>query len=115
MTGKTKVALSEAAAKRAFWGKRITEWERSGQTQRAFCAQRGLALSTFQWWRVRGKEREAIKAATPFLPIAMGAIGAMGAMGTSSVVEVVLRSRTRMRFEGEAALQAVARLVARVK
>ena len=106
MTGKTKVALSEAAAKRAFWGKRITEWERSGQTQRAFCAQRGLALSTFQWWRVRGKEREAIKAATPFLPIAMGAM---------NVVEIELRSRTRLRFEGEAALQAVAQLVARVK
>jgi len=31
-----------------------------------------------------------------------------------NVVEVELRSRTRMRFEGEAALQAVAQLVARV-
>ena len=71
MTGKAKVAGSEAAAKRAYWGKRITEWERSGQTQRAFCAQRDLALSTFRWWRIR--------------------------------------------FEGEAALQAVAQLVARVK
>ena len=109
MTGKTKVALSEAAAKRAYWGKRITEWERSGQTQRAFCARRGLALSTFQWWRGRGKRREAMKSATPFLPIAMGAISAM------NVVEIELRSRTRLRFEGEAALQAVAQLVARVK
>jgi len=109
MTGKTKVAGSEAAAKRAYWGKRITEWERSGQTQRAFCAQRDLALSTFQWWRMRGKRRDAMKVATPFLPIAMGAMSAM------NVVEVELRSRTRMRFEGEAALQAVAQLVARVK
>ena len=109
MTGKTKVAGSEAAAKRAYWGKRITEWEHSGQTQRAFCAQRGLALSTFQWWRIRGKRRDAMKSATPFLPMAMGAMSAM------SVVEIELRSRTRMRFEGEAALQAVAQLVARVK
>ena len=106
MAGKTKVAGGEAAAKRAYWGKRIAEWERSGQTQRAFCAQRDLALSTFQWWRMRGKRREAKKSATPFLPIAMGAM---------NVVEVELRSRTRMRFEGEAALQAVAQLVARVK
>jgi len=106
MTGKTKVAGGEVAAKRAYWGKRIAEWERSGQTQRAFCAQRDLALSTFQWWRMRGKRREAMKVATPFLPIAMGAM---------NVVEVELRSRTRMRFEGEAALQAVAQLVARVK
>lgn len=109
MAGKTKVEGGAAAAKRAYWGKRITEWERSGQTQRAFCAQRGLALSTFQWWRGRGKRREAMKSATPFLPIAMGAISAM------NVVVVELRSRTRMRFEGEAALQAVAQLVARVK
>ena len=109
MTGKTKVAGSETAAKRAYWGKRITEWEHSGQTQRAFCAQRGLALSTFQWWRMRGKGREGMKSTTPFLPIAMGAMRAM------NVVEVELRSRTRMRFEGEAALQAVAQLVARVK
>lgn len=106
MTGKTKVAGSEAAAKRAYWGKRITEWEHSGQTQRTFCAQRGLALSTFQWWRIRGKRRDAMKSATPFLPMAMSAM---------SVVEIELRSRTRMRFEGEAALQAVAQLVARVK
>jgi len=42
----------------------------------------------------------------PFLPIAVHA---------PSVVEVELRSRTRIRFEGEAALQAVARLTARVK
>ena len=109
MAGKTKVAGSEAAAKRAYWGKRIIEWERSGQTQRAFCSQRDLALSTFQWWRGRGKRREAMKSATPFLPIAMGAMNAM------NVVEVELRSRTRLRFEGEAALQAVAQLVARVK
>ena len=115
MTSKPKVAQSETAAKRADWDKRITEWKHSGQSQRAFCAQRELALSTFQWWRAREKRREATKSAPAFLPIAMGAIGAMGAMGTSSVVEVVLRSRTRMRFEGEAALQAVARLVARVK
>ena len=109
MTGKTKIAGSGAAAKRAYWGKRITEWEHSGQTQRAFCAQRGLALSTFRWWHTRGRGREAMKVATPFLPIAMGAMNAM------NVVEVELRSRTRMRFEGEAALQAVAQLVARVK
>ena len=109
MTGKAKVAGGEAAAKRVYWGKRITEWERSGQTQKAFCAQRGLALSTFQWWRVRGKRREARKSAAPFLPIAMGT------MSTMSAVEVELRSRTRIRFEGEAALQAVAQLVARVK
>lgn len=58
MTSQPKVAESETATKHAYWGKRLTEGERSGQSQRTFCAQRGLALSTFQWWRARGKRRE---------------------------------------------------------
>ena len=68
-----------------------------------------LVLATFVWWRSQAKRREAVKSVTPFLPIAMGPLGA------KSVVEVELRSRTRLRFEGEAALAAVVQLVARVK
>lgn len=94
------------ATKRAYWGQRISEWEQSGQLQKAFCAERGLVLSTFQWWCAQRKRRTAAKSGTPFLPIAMHAV---------SVVEVELRTRTRIRFEGEAALQAVAQLTARVK
>ena len=106
MSKRVRAGQGAAAARRAYWGGRITEWECSGQTQRAFCAERGLVLSTFQWWRAQCKRREAAKPVTPFLPIAMHAV---------SVVEVELRSRTRMRFEGEAALQAVVQLTARVK
>jgi len=94
------------AAKRAYWGQRIAEWERSGKSQKAFCAEHCLVLSTFQWWCARRKRRKAAKPAASFLPIALDA---------PSVVEVELRSRTRIRFEGEAALQAVAQLTARVK
>ena len=93
------------AAKRTYWGRLVAEWKRSGQSQKAFCVERSLVLSTFQWWCARLR-RESVKAAKPFLPIALH---------TPSVVEVELRSRTRIRFEGEAALQAVARLTARVK
>lgn len=106
MTDKGKAGRAEAVAKRAYWARRIAEWERSGQSQKAFCAEHGLVLSTFVWWRRQVKRRERAKAVTPFLPIAMHA---------PSVVEVELRSRTRLRFEGEAALQAVAQLTARVK
>ena len=101
-----RVGQGAAAAKRAYWGQRITEWECSGQSQKAFCVERRLVLSTFQWWRAQRKRRAMAKPVTPFLPIAMHAV---------SVVEVELRSRTRIRFEGEAALQAVAQLTARVK
>ncbi len=106
MADKETAVQTEAAAKRAYWKRRNAEWERSGQSQRAFCAERGLVLSTFVWWRRQAKQRDAAKPVTPFLPIAMHA---------TSVVEVELRSRTRLRFEGEAALQAVAQLTARVK
>jgi hypothetical protein len=92
--------------KRAHWGQRITEWEQSGQSKKAFCTERGLVLSTFQWWCAQRKRRAVSKPVTPFLPITMHAV---------SVIEVELRSRTRIRFEGEAALQAVAQLTARVK
>lgn len=105
--GKTEQAAQGAlVAKRAYWGQRIAEWEQSKQSQKAFCIEHGLVLSTFQWWCAKRKRRAAAKPVTPFLPIAMHAV---------SVVEVQLRSRTRIRFEGEAALQAVAQLTARVK
>jgi hypothetical protein len=106
MNEKVETGRGALAAKRAYWGDLVTEWKRSGRSQKAFCIERRLALSTFQWWCARAKRREAAMGAKPFLPIAVHA---------PSVVEVELRSRTRIRFEGEAALQAVARLTARVK
>ena len=101
-----QVGRGALATKRAYWGQRIAEWEHSGQSQKAFCAERSLVLSTFQWWCAQRKRRRAAKPAAAFLPIALHA---------ASVVEVELRSRTRIRFEGEVALQAVAQLTARVK
>lgn len=105
--GEIKQSMQGAlAAKRAYWGQRILEWEQSGQSQKAFCAEHGLVLSTFQWWCAQRKRRAVAKPVTPFLPIPVHA---------ASVVEIELRSRTRIRFEGEAALHAVAQLTARVK
>lgn len=106
MSETEKAVQGVLATKRAYWGQRISEWEQSGQSQKVFCLERGLVLSTFQWWCAQRKRRAAAKPVSPFLPIAMHAV---------SVVEVELRSRTRIRFEGEAALQAVAQLTARVK
>lgn len=106
MSKTVQAGQGAAAAKRVYWGERLKEWERSGQTQKVFCAERDLVLSTFRWWRAQCKRHEVAKPVTPFLPITMHAV---------SVVEVELCSRTRIRFEGEAALQAVAQLAARVK
>ncbi len=101
----------DAAAKRAGWVKQIRDWERSGQTQRAFCAKRGLALSSFQWWRGRLDRDARERLTAPFVPLALRAERA----GVAAVIEVELRSRTRLRLEGEAALQALDRVVARIR
>jgi len=108
---KTTKVVAPAAARRARWAKHVADWQRSGQSQREFCAERRLALSSFRWWRARLRRAGAPKAATGFLPFALGAEQA----ATGAVIEVELRSRTRLRLEGEAALRALDRLVARIR
>ena len=110
MTKATK-AVSAAAARRSQWTKHLGDWARSGQTQRAFCAERDLALSSFRWWRAQLRRPVAAKSNVSFLPMALGAYQSASA----PVIEVELRSRTRLRLEGEAALRALDRLVARIR
>src|SRR3972149_4317190 len=106
MNEKMQAGQGGVAAVGADWENLVAQWKRSGQSQKAFCVERRLVLSTVQWWCTRAKRRGAAMVVKPFLPIAVHA---------PSVVEVELRSPTRIRFEGEAALQAVARLTARVE
>jgi hypothetical protein len=95
--------------KQAYWKKRVGQWERSGQSQRGFCAKRGLALSTFQWWRAKLRRAEAQASAT-FVPLTLSA-----APTAAAAIEVELRSKTRLRLEGEAALRALETVVARIR
>ena len=104
MATESKAAARLAPAKRARWAKRIAQWEASGEAQKAFCAKRGWALSTFQWWRARVTQAPASNApAVSFLPLAVAA----------AAVEVELSSKTRIRFEGAAAERATERLLER--
>lgn len=106
------VGAGSPSTKHTLWAKRIEQWRGSGLTQRAFCAKRGLAVSTFQWWRRRltapVARPEAVRASFVPLPVPP-------AQASASVVEVSFRSGTRVRFEGEAARAAVEVLVARVR
>ena len=83
--------------------------EALGSSQREFCVKRGLALSTFQWWRAKLRRAEARPAAA-FLPLTLQSTPAAAAL-----IEVELRSKTRLRLEGEAALQALDAVVARIR
>lgn len=95
------------AEKNTVWEHRIAQWERSGRAQREFCRERGIALSTFQWWRARLKHGAAL-AAPSFLPLALDSAQA-------DVVEVTLRSNTRVRVQGAAASRVVDALIARLR
>ena len=107
-----KIVLRSMAAKSARWAKRIAQWEGSGRSQRAFCAARGLALSSFQWWRARSKRARAQASPVSFLPLPVAQLPRDAAMGA---VEVELVSKTRIRFEGAAAERAIERLLERIR
>lgn len=104
-----KSGREELEAKQAYWDKRIAQWRDSGLSQQVFCQTQGLALSTFQWWRKRLAESPSGQ--PRFLPIELKAAASGCA---AAVVQVELKSGTRVRLEGEAALRAVAALVRRV-
>jgi hypothetical protein len=100
-------------AKRALWLRRVEQWKRSGKTQREFCAQHSIALATFQWWRARlrvGKVSRA-QAQSLFVPLRV----ADEPVAVAGLIEVELRSGTRLRFQGEAARGALDRLLAKVR
>ena len=98
-------------AKQARWAKVISEWRHSGKSQRAFCHEHGLPLSSFRWWHRRLQRGEAGQPEVSFLPLRVSGANDIG----GALVEIELRSGTRLRLAGEAALRAVDRLVARVR
>jgi hypothetical protein len=101
------------SAKRLRWLDLMKQWERSGQTQQAFCSERGLTLTTFQWWRRQLRPHKVKSApAASFLPIPVTEpIGG----SAQALIEVELGSGTRLRFSGDAALRAVAALSGRIR
>ena len=46
-----KPSISKRAINRQRWRERISTWEKSSQTQKAFCADHHLRLASFQRWR----------------------------------------------------------------
>ena len=48
-----RTAATSSADKQRFWRDHMEGWQRSGVSQREYCAQQGLSLSTFTLWRRR--------------------------------------------------------------
>ena len=57
--------------KQQLWEKRIADWKKSGLSQRAFCQQQGLAISTFCVWlrKIRQTTNQSHATPTTFLPV----------------------------------------------
>ncbi len=75
----------------ARWAKRVEAWERSGQSQRAWCKAEGVSLSTFQWWRQRLAKEVLSEGVPSFMPLRLEP------EATTASIEVRLRSGTCQR------------------
>lgn len=85
------LSLSKREDNRQRWRERIQVWKQSGLTQKEFCEQHHVGLSTFQRWRRKLAIQEKPKgsAAVSFLPV--------GVVGSSeSGLTVLLNNRLRI-------------------
>jgi hypothetical protein len=63
-------SLSKREVNRQRWSERIQHWRRSGLTQKAFCKQHQIGLSSFQrWLGIFAKEGKPEVTPATFLPI----------------------------------------------
>ena len=64
-------SLSKRENNRQRWFKRITDWQQSELSQKAYCERHHLGLASFQRWRrlFMQEEVEKISAPVTFLPI----------------------------------------------
>ena len=44
-----------------YWGQKIEQYESSGQTREAYCAEHGIKLHTLDYWRRKLKQTSAVK------------------------------------------------------
>lgn len=112
--------------RRSYWRDLIEQWERSGGTQEAFCAARGVAVSSFRWWKWKlGAERAgapqsrrpkrpaAPKAGPAFIPVRVVERGdgfEPAACGGS--FELWLAGGVRLRVPRDFEAESLARLLA---
>ena len=67
--------------KRDFWQQHFDTWPQSGLTQRGYCDQHGLKLSTFTYWRQRLVESRTPSKLIPVDVVTSRAVVALSAGG----------------------------------
>jgi hypothetical protein len=81
--------------RRELWRQRIAEQEKSGQTIRAYCGERGLKESAFYGWRGRLRKQNT--------PVRFALVEAKPAVETPLPLELLLASGDRLRIRSDAA------------
>jgi len=98
---------------REIWIQIIRQFERSGKTQEAYAKERGIPLSTLQWWIYRQRREE--QESTPLLPVRVIASTALSARrpdDDGAAIEAELPDGVRLRFPSSMSASVIAEVVA---
>lgn len=82
--------MEKRASRAAFWRARVTEWQRSGQTQAAYCSAQGLHVSSLRYW-IKRQHDEGTRAVADGARLTLIAARPVASSPVSGV-ELTLRS-----------------------
>jgi hypothetical protein len=91
-----------------YWPGVFDDWAASGLSQRRFCEARGIAFSTFCYWRRRLRETPEVESSSPFIPVE---IKPPIRSSRSSHYEVRLECGARIRVPFDFEKESLARLI----
>jgi hypothetical protein len=87
--------VNKAEQRRELWCQRIAQQERSGQSIRTFCRERGLKEHAFYGWRQRLRKQNT--------PVRFALVERKSAAETVPPIELLLASGDRLRIPSDAA------------
>jgi transposase-like protein len=91
----------------------VARYERSDLTQRAYCEQAGIPLSTLQWWLVKARREAARDTPVTFTEITLPEVARPDrGVGPAWAVEIITRTGVTLRLR-EPLLPAALRLLLR--
>ena len=63
--------MASRSERAAFWRDHIESWRESGQTQAAYCAERGLSVKSLAYWLRRLRKAEGFEPSEPLTLVAV--------------------------------------------
>ncbi len=118
----------ESQPRSEYWRDQSEDWESSGLTQADFCAERGLSLPAFSWWRWKLKQESRGSTSSLALEVGSGMrlvpvrvvepeaqspppLSCSVSAKPDAAFEVLLESGTCIRVPGDFDAEALSRLL----